>query len=256
MTSDFGILVFSFFLAVGLVYIKGQEKIQRRFLSNVQVTVENLPSNMLLPPEPWLPPTSTVQIQGPRNFVDYVRADQTSFRISYENLPYSIEDFPVTVLLTNEMFKTNLEPDDRSKITAVEESIRPRQVLIEAVVWNLNETIPDVSKFTPEPNQLLIPILRVEKRIPVVVPREGQQPEGYQIKNIEIHPETIMITGRREAVDRIKSVSTTPLALEYLSTDEKPIILPLQGFEEMDVESVDDTIQNVTATVHLTRQSQ
>lgn len=254
MTSNLGLLIISFLLAVGLVSIKGQEKINRRVISGVQVTVENLPANMMLPPDPWLTPTTTLSIQGPRNFIDFVRADKASFRIDYTNVPSPEVDAPVNILLTNEMFRTNLEPQDRAKISVIEQSVRPRQVVLKLIPWNIEQPLPDLSKHSVEGNHLLLPVLRIEKRVPVVVPQEGDLPEGFVVQSLSTEPETIKITGRRDAVDRIQSASTPPLALNYLSTDiqgPKLLTLPLEDIPVEDVSVVDETIRNVTVTVQL-----
>src|SRR5690606_21466192 len=96
LTSNTSLIIISFLCAVGLMWVKGQERLIRKVIQDVRITVENYPENMVLP-DPWIPPTTTCAISGPRNIVEFLYSDQCSFRIdvSKYNLPEGDTGLPV-----------------------------------------------------------------------------------------------------------------------------------------------------------------
>ncbi len=245
--SNRSILILSLLLAVGVVWIKGQERIQRRPMNNIQVTVDNLPTNWSLP-ELWAPPRVRLTIQGPRTTVELPRTDVSNFRIDLEELEFPETGDALIVLLSEDMFRTNLEPDDRAKVSVIEDTIKPRQVKLQVFSWNVDA--PPPTPPTPETNQILIPLFKAEKDIPIETPTVGAPLDGYQIEDFFITPSSIRLTGSREALDRIGSVSTQVLDLGAIPVDTQPIYLPLEIPEgTYDIQPAGSELRGVTVTV-------
>lgn len=234
-------------LAIGLVYIKGQERIQRRTLTNIPVTIEHVPPNWTLP-ENWTPARASLAIQGPRNTIELVRSDQSSFRVDLSSVHFSENGDPVVLLLGNEMFRTPLEPGDRSRISVVEDSIRPRQVKIQVQPWEM--TAPQSPPENSDSNQILIPLYRIEKVVKIVTPTQGTPPERFVLKSLSVSPPSIRLTGPRDALDRIESVSTQALILDLIPPDTPPIYLPLDiPSGPYDIHPADSNVHGVTVTL-------
>ena len=114
------------------MWVKGQERLIRKVIQDVRITVENYPENMVLP-DPWIPPTTTCAISGPRNIVEFLYSDQCSFRIdvSKYNLPEGDTGLPVN--LTNDMFVTRLNTEEQNRISVLDKQISPSQVLLKVI---------------------------------------------------------------------------------------------------------------------------
>ena len=245
--SNRSIIILSLLLAIGVVWIKGQERIQRRPLTNVKVTVDNIPASWSLP-EPWAPPRVNLTIQGPRTTVELPRTDVSNFRIDLSELTFPESGDALIVLLRDNMFRTNLDPDDRVRISVLEDTIRPRQVKLQLFSWNVDAPFP--SPPAPEANQVLIPLFKAEKDIPIMTPTVGRPPEGYKVEDFYITPSSIRLSGSREALDRISSVSTQVLDLGAIPVDTHPIYLPLEiPAETYDIQTAGSELRGVTVTV-------
>ena len=252
-TDNLGLKLVALLLAVGIVWIKAQEKITRRYIrEGVQVTVENRPDNLLLP-DPWIPPTALLTIQGPNNVVEFVRPDQCSFRLDLSKIEIPDDGTPVTVNLSDAYFRTNLDPINRQRISVPDETIHPRQVTLHVLPWDVKKTRPPVDKIAAGPNQLVIPLYRVEKRVPVEVPHQGTPPDDLILAGITVDPSEVTVTGKLEAVNKITSVSTTILDLSAITMDIPPIYLsPLQGLgRTYDVWPIKDSVRGATATIKI-----
>lgn len=250
LSSNYGAVIFSFFLAVGIVWIKGQERIDRRTLGNVPVNVDNLADNIILP-ESWLPPTASITVQGPKNTIELI--SQYAFHIDFSKVDIPKDGFPAIVSLRSDMFRTNLlNPNDRLRITVDEESILPSQVAIHFLEWDIDHPRPNYRDIPEVSNQLAIPVYRIIKNIPITVPYKGSLQTDMTLDSITVDPQSLPITGRREAIDRIKSVSTPFLDLSFIGDNPKPVILPLTNVEETyNIRLVDERIRHVTATVNI-----
>ncbi|MDP8243104.1 MAG: YbbR-like domain-containing protein [Candidatus Hinthialibacter antarcticus] len=241
------IIILSLVLAVGVVWIKGQERIQRRPLTNVKVTVDNIPAGWMLP-EPWAPPRVSLTIQGPRTTVELPRTDVSNFRIDLAELSFPESGDALIVLLRDSMFRTNLEPTDRARVSVLDETIKPRQVKIQVFSWNVDAPFPSPPE--PEANQILIPLFKAEKDIPIKTPTVGKPPEGYKLEEFYVTPSSIRLTGPREALDRIGSVSTQVLDLGAIPVDTQPIYLPLEiPAGTYDIQTAGSELRGVTVTV-------
>lgn len=250
--SNRAIFVLSLIIAVALVWIKGQERIQRRPLTNVPVTVENLPANWMLP-EPWTPPRVGLILQGPRTSVEMARSDLSSFQIDLSEIAFPEADEPLNLLLRDDMFRTNLEADDRARVNVVEDSVRPRQVRLEFFAWNVEAAPPQ-----PRPSegaQISIPLYRVERVVPIDTPTIGSPPEGFSLNRLMVTPPELRLTGSRDALERIESVSTQTLDLSTVPVGTPPIYLPLEiPRGTYDIRPAGEEIRGVTVTLEFTDQ--
>ncbi|RJP28442.1 MAG: hypothetical protein C4527_12005 [Candidatus Omnitrophota bacterium] len=244
--ENIGLKLFALLLAVGIVWIKAQDKINRRNLSDVQIVVDNVPENFSLPSDPWISPTVNVAIQGPRNTVEFVRSSQFSFHIDLAKITLSGMESPINVLLTHDMFKMNLPEEDRLRISVVEGSIYPSQVTFSILPWNIDQEKPSLTNLEFPSNQKVIPLFRIEKLVPLAVPH-GTLPDDVVLKQLSVDPADILITGSMDAVQRIQSVSTTILDFSSIPADARPVFLHLQGLGRgFDIQPVPDTIRGAT----------
>jgi len=243
-------MIVSFFLAVGIVWIKGQERIVPRTLFNIPVSVENLGENLVLP-DNWLRPTAALTIQGPRNTIDLI--SESAFTIDLSKIDIPEDGSPLIVTLRSDMFRTNLmNPNDRLRISVNEDEIIPQQVAIHFLEWDIDKPPPNYKDIPDTANQLIIPVYQLVKHVPIVVPHRGALGEDFTLDRIISDPETVAVTGRREAIDRIKSVSTPLLDLNFFDEEQNPLSLPLTGLEgTYNVRLVNDAIRHVTVTVQL-----
>ncbi len=249
LTSNLSLKLIALFLAIGMVWIKGQEKINHRSLTGVPVTVENLPSNIYLA-DPWIPPTVSVLLQGPRNALDLIRPDQSSFRIDLSKFSLPDVGSPLNVILTDEMFRTNLDPRDRLHVSVLEETVRPGPVTILISQWNVDERQSEPPQ--SESGKIIIPLYQVQKEVPIVVPRKGSPPKGLKVVDLKVDPESLLMTGERAALSNIQSVSTTMLDLNLVSSNPPPFFLPLQTMnKDFDIRPLRETIRGVTVTLKL-----
>ncbi|MFB3786411.1 MAG: CdaR family protein [bacterium] len=253
-SNDAGVLFLSVLLAVGLVWIKGQERIDRRTLNGIPISLENMPDNLVLP-DTWVTPNTVVTVQGPRNTIDLIRQSQSGFYVDMSKIALSEGETPASVILTGEMFLTNMvDESDRSRISVVEESIVPRQLSFYLIPWDITQPQPSYENLEAGANQLAVPLLRIEKNVQVTIPLQGDPPGVLKLNRVKIEPPEITITGPRQAVDKIKSVSTPLLDLEFISLDNPLYLMPLPDLEhEFGVRPVEKSIRGVTVTLILTK---
>jgi YbbR domain-containing protein len=250
-SSNRGLKIFALFLAIGIVWIKGQDRIDSRVLTNIQVVVENLPDNIIQPTS-TIPPTTTAEVYGPRNIIELIRSDQSNFRIDLSLVPITLTTDKVNILLTDSMFKTSLDAEERSRIKVIEETLRPRQVELLVIPWFLDKERKPFSGSQRTPDVIQIPIYRLLKSAKVIVPLHGEPDQDFELSHLAIEPEEIVVTGKREAIELIQSVSTPPLDMTGLKETSPSIYLPLENIEERaSAVLVDNTIRGVTVTIHL-----
>lgn len=252
--TNSGLLFLSFLMAVGIVWIKGQDRLDSRTLRGIPVSIEGLPSNLVLP-DPWTPPTVSVKLLGPRNVImDFIRPDQCRFFIpfSWKELPE--DNTPQTVILNQTMFRTGLvDESDRARISVEEETIQPIKASIVILPWDVTQERPRYDNLIT-PDSATIPLYRIQKKVPIIAPTMSEPPNGLKLKEILIDPPEIQVTGPREAVDRIQAVSTAFLDLSYVSQQTPPQFMALPDLEEVfSVWPVAKTIRGVTVTLKLTR---
>ena len=245
-TQNLALKFFALLMAVSLVWIKAQERMTISALSGVHVTLDNRPNNLILPNPNWIPLPVNCSIKGPINIVKIVRQESCVFRIDLSKISLKDDSDPVTVDLTRDMFNTNLDADEENRITVMEESIQPRQASIRILPWNVEKERPAHDRLQDDFNQIVIPLLRVEKRVKVIVDSFGEPPAGAQRYQIKMDPESVLLTGPKEAIDRVESVSTSRLDLRWIKMD-RPFSLPLHGIGEgFDLRLVGANIHEVT----------
>lgn len=253
-SSNGGLLFISFLMAVGIVWIKAQDRMDRRTLTGIPVSVQNLPGNMVLP-DSWTPPTANVLIRGPRRVLELIGPAQCSFFIPFSLQMTPEKNSPQNVILTESMFRTSLMDDEDQKRIAVDEtSIHPRQVSLFFLPWDVERQRPDFDDLNNNTDSLTIPIYLLQKKIHVNAPVVGNLTGGLKLKDVIVDPPDIVITGPREAVDRIRSVSTAVMDLSYLSSQPPPQYMELPDMEEdFSVWPVEKTIRGVTVTLMISK---
>lgn len=237
-------------LAVMVVFFKAQEKIQERILPNIPVSVENRPVNLVLP-DRWAPPSVRCKVEGPRNLIDLIRPDMCRFQIDLSSLGRSESGDPVTFVLSGDMLKTNLEREDQRRVTMDPESVRPRQVAVRIVPWDIRFDKPAAETAAGRGNQVEIPLYQLRKEVPIRAPAEGGS--GLDIE-IRVSPPTLTLTGRMEALAQIQSVSTMTLDLRGIRADTLPMSVPLESFGDgADVWPLNENIRDVTVAFSINR---
>ncbi|MBD3267807.1 hypothetical protein GF373_14145 [bacterium] len=255
-SSNRGLKIIALFLAVLLVWIKGQERIGTRVLTNIQVIVDNLPKNMIFPVG-WIPPTTSMTVHGPRNILDLIRSDLSNFRVDLTRFPFPDNEEEINLMLDGSMFKTNLEPGERDRISVIEETIKPRQVVLHILPWEIDREIPSLPKNERSANRINIPLYRLVKKAAIKVPTFGSPPQGYRLLRLEIDPNEIILTGSWESMERIHSVTTPALDLSGFTEEPSPVFHPLGKIKErINAKPVEEDLRGVTVTVHLEKKGQ
>ncbi|MDX9754964.1 MAG: YbbR-like domain-containing protein [bacterium] len=246
-SSNRGLILISFFLAVGLVWIRGQERLDSRELSPIQVLVENLPYNLMLP-QGWSPPSTSITVYGPRKTLDMIRTDQSSFRVDITQIPIENSDEEIPFLLTDAMFKSNLDEVDRQRIT-LDVSIK-QQVVLRVIHWNIDDDPPSFPPGNPNPNRIEIPVYRMEKKVDIIVPLHGEPADGHELSLLDVTPSDILLTGKREILEQIQSVTTSALDISGLSDNPPPLYLPLDIFHQTaEIKPMDSIVNGVTVMI-------
>lgn len=249
MMSNRSLVLVSLLLAIGIVYIKGQERIEERTLINLQVSIDNQAENILLPDTSLLP-VVTVTVQGPSNLVGQILPANSLFRIDLEEFPPGTVQDPETIILTGSMLRTNLEAVDRSTIFVDEQSIRPRQVKLIVMPHEMGRPrqLPPES----EDDIPVIPLYRVEKVVPVMVSSTNDPEPPYRVRSILVDPPSIRLTGAPDALASIDSLSTIQWDLAGVRPELNTAFLTLTGLaDRTDVRPVGGRVLGVSATVIL-----
>jgi len=253
-SSSSGILFLSFLMAVGIVWIKGQERIDRRVLNGIPISMEDIPENLVLP-DAWIPPAARVTLQGPRIAIDMIRSPQCGFFVSLKEYDFSDDGTPRNVVLSESMFRTSMVDEaDRSLITIDENSIHPRQVSLYMIPWNVSKDQSPYHNLPLSDDVISLPLYRVQKSIPINAPIMGGLSNGLKLKEVIVDPPEILVTGSREAVDRIQSVSTAILDISLSTLKTPPQYMALPDLKvEYNVWPVKESIRGVTVTLKLTK---
>jgi YbbR domain-containing protein len=95
----------------------------------------------------------------------------------------------------------------------------------------LNEAGEVVSGVTLKPAQVevLVPVFEPQREVPVRVPLEGEPAEGFQIRQINVTPETVTLRGGDNELQRVAEVLTSPVSVAGASASivmETDIIVP------------------------------
>ena len=184
--------------------------------------------------------------------MDFVRTDLSNFRVDVSQTQLLAQEKDNTILLTDKMFKSNLEPEERTKITIQEGSIKPWQVVIHVLPWVIEGDKPAFASPERALNKIDIPLYKMEKKAKIIVPHVGEPIEGFVFSRLDPDPKEIVLTGKKEALERIESVTTSALDLSGLSENPLPIYLSLnQYFEKIDVKPVDENVRGITVTVSI-----
>jgi YbbR domain-containing protein len=250
LTANPMLKLVALFLALGIVFVKAQERISTRIIRNVTLHLENMPPNFRLA-DRWFSPMIQCRVYGPKNVIDAIRADSSSFHLDVNKLPLKNVPSNITLLLKPEMFRTNLDVDLMTQFWVDEESIQPQQIIIQIKSWNINTPAPSPLVQKQDKSQYEIALHRLEKDVPVVIPTFGTPPAQIQYVGYTVNPESVSFAGRREALEQIQSVSTVTLDLSGISDDMLPIYLPLDLPLQGDAVPVDETVREVTVTINI-----
>lgn len=95
----------------------------------------------------------------------------------------------------------------------------------------LNEAGEVVSGVTLKPSQVevLVPVSKPERAVPVRVQLEGEPREGFQIRKVSVTPETVMLQGDIEELRKIAEALTQPVSVAGAAANvvkEVSIIVP------------------------------
>lgn len=250
ITANLTLKLVALLLALGIVFVKAQERISTRTIRNVSLHLENMPPNFRMA-DRWFSPMIQCRVYGPKNVIDAIQADSSSFHLDVSKL--SLKNVPsnLSIQLTPEMFRTNLDIDLINQFWVDAESIQPQQIIIQTKSWNIDTPAPSPLVQKNDPNQYEIALHRLEKHVPVHIPTFGNPPSQIQYTGYSVNPETLSFAGRREALEQIQSVSTVMLDLSGISDDMLPIYLPLDIPAQGDAVPVDDSVREVTVTINI-----
>lgn len=248
LTANLSLKLIALFLALGIVFIKAQERISIRPIQNVRLQIENIPPNFRLA-DNWISPLIQLRVYGPKNVIDTIRPDMSTFTVDTGKLPLHTVPSNLTVLLTPELFRSNLDYDLNSQFWVDESSINPKQIIIQTQSWDINTPIPKANSTQQNGGSYEMALYRIEKKVAIFVPTIGVPPSKIQFLGYKTNPETLTFAGRREALEQIQSVSTVTLDLSGITENTLPIFLPIELPAGSEVEPVDASIREVTVTL-------
>lgn len=115
-------------------------------------------------------------------------------------------------------------------VVNVEQADSDRVQMVPVVAVSENGQVVEGVVVNPAIVEVLIPFTLPQKTVPVRVPLEGDPAEGYQIRQIDIHPATVTIQGEVELLNIITEVITAPVdvseAMETITIELTLIVLP------------------------------
>ena len=203
-------------MAVALVFIQWQRELGVITLHNVQLLAEQLPFYLSKHPDQ---PTIRVvcQLSGPKTPLNYASEEEFRLKIDVSALDLRINDTERVVPLTSDMLTSTLRPDIWRQLSVAENSLDPRQVKFVIMRARSDEDIPDLPESVE--GETTIALIEWRKEVPVVVPFVGKPAPGYRYTK-RLTPETVILRGKREALQTIRQVTTVEeLNIERTKTD-------------------------------------
>lgn len=100
-----------------------------------------------------------------------------------------------------------------------------------AEVWALDEAGETVRGVTLKPSQIevLVPVSKPQREVPVRVPLDGEPADGFQIRQVNVTPETVTLQGVENELQKVAEVLTSPVSVAGASASivmETNIIVP------------------------------
>ncbi len=180
MGNNLGLKIFAIAAAIALNYYVNSETHISVVGFSAPIQVSNIPEDKVLV---WpLGPKVQVTVRGPSYLVSQV-------------------------VTSNLMYEINV-PKDAGNIYRTE------------LAKNALKLPPSVEVLSIEPTQLEFNFdKRVEKDIPVVVPRYGSLPEDVKLVSMDVKPSVIRVSGPETVVKKLVSVETNPVDFRDLRED-------------------------------------
>jgi YbbR domain-containing protein len=170
--KNLGLKIFSFIAAVALNYYVNSENHIAVVGFSAPIKVSNIPDDRILIYP--LTPSVDVTIKGPSYLVSQVVTSNMMYDLT---LPPQVGNSFRTGLLKSAL---NLPPS----IEVV--SIEPAEI--------------DLSFDR-----------KIERDIPVIVPRYGNTPDNVKVVSMEVSPQNVKVTGPEQELKKIKSIETSPV---------------------------------------------
>ncbi len=249
ITAHWGLKLIALLMALGIVFIKAQERIASRVVRNIQLEFENIPPNFRVPPN-WFSPMIQIEVFGPKNIIDSILSSESSFRVDAGSFPFQKVPSEIPVTLTPDMFRTNLDTEAMRQFWIDNDSTTPQRIVLHTRSWNIEQEQPEFSADQADISQYEMPLYRLEKAVPIIVPITGTPPFDVKYQGYSIEPETVLFTGRREALEQLQSVSTTTLDLNNIRGNTFPVFTPLNVPANADVMPVNENIREATVIIH------
>lgn len=145
-------------------------------LNGVPIVFRNLPDSPNLTPSKYPPLFARVYLEGPRDIVDSLRAEQLT--------------------VTADM--SGVEPGIRVRELEIDPKLLPANVKVRSI----------------EPRQITVTVeVVVEREVPIVPRFEGEPPQGFERIDWQIVPPTVKIAGAESQMRDISEVSTETVKL-------------------------------------------
>jgi YbbR domain-containing protein len=176
--KNLGLKIFSLFLAIALNYYVNSENHIAVVGFTAPIKVSNIPSDKLLVyPRS---PKIEVTVKGPSYLVSQVVTS---------NIMYEL-DLPTQI---GNSFKTGLSK-------------------------GALELPPSVEVISIEPTEVELSFdRRIEKEIPVIVPRYGNSPENIKVVGMEVLPGSVRASGPETEIKKIRAIETEPVDFRDIS---------------------------------------
>lgn len=134
-------------------------------------------------------------------------------------------------------------------VVNVEQAEGDKVQVVPVVAVTEDDQVVEGVVVNPAMVEVLIPFTQPQKTVPVRVPLEGDPAQGYQIRQIDIHPATVTIQGKVELLNTITEVITAPVnvsgTMETVTVELTLIVPPgveLLSTDKVTVDVIVDTL--------------
>ena len=191
-------------MAVALVFIQWQRQLGVKTQRGIPVVSEQMPVHLAKHPEQPVVRVS-FQLSGPQTALNFATERDFRFKVDVSALELGVNETERVVPLTSDMLTSILRPDIWRQLSVVEGSLVPPQMKLVILPAQSGDDIPRLPD--PEEGVTSIVLLEWKKEVPVVVPFVGEPARGYSYTK-NLNPPTVLLRGRREALQTIKAVTT------------------------------------------------
>ncbi|HNT34808.1 MAG TPA: CdaR family protein [bacterium] len=211
---NLGLKVLALVLSLLLWYLATDSRLRSKVINRVplQFQSENLPPNMYheISGERF----SSFKVLGPSEDIASLTADNFMVRIPLQ----SVSVGPNTIPIRREMIaKINLQDRVKKRVVVLPGSIVPDQITIDIAYY--------------------------QREVPIEVVTSGDPAPGHHVKETQITPETVLVTGSPDELDKITEIPTD--TLDITNIESNVTVDVMLNFKGLSVQPVSEASRQV-----------